>query len=77
MHNRSMRTEARVLVRHHRSAGLSRRVFYSFRFSLPQCVSLGHSPSFLVRYPSMALQASSASASVLKGEPATLMAPIF
>jgi len=80
MHNRSMRTEARVLVRHHRPAGLSRRVFYSSRFSfrLPQCVSLGHSPSsFLVRYPSMALQASSASASVLKGEPATLMAPIF
>ncbi|SHL69097.1 hypothetical protein SAMN05444159_6561 [Bradyrhizobium lablabi] len=37
-----------------------------------------HSPSsFLLRCPSMALQASSASASVLKGEPPILMALLF
>ena len=42
MHNRSMRTEARVLVYHPLAAVLSRRVFYSSRlsFHLPQCVSL-------------------------------------
>jgi hypothetical protein len=38
----------------------------------------GHSPaSFLVRCPRMALQASSASVSVSKGEPPTLMAQLL
>ena len=33
--------------------------------------------NYLVRYSSMASQASSASASLLKGEPPILMAPVF